>query len=111
MEYLTDEDFKYAKERGISYKVCYDRFYVYGWTKERTINEPVKQRGKRINYPKEWIKKAAENGINDNLFRYRVSKGLTPEQAATLPKIKNKKKTYKVAMEEFYHDQNRNINL
>lgn len=98
MEYLTDADYKYAEERGLSHKVCYDRFYVYGWSKEKTLNTPKKTRGAKANYSKEWIKIAAENGINDNLFRYRISKGLTPEQAATLPKVKNRKMGYKAVV-------------
>lgn len=82
MEYLTAEDYAAAIKNGISRKNAYQRFYVYGWTKERTINEPLRDRS----FFKKYKEKCAEIGLNYQTFLKRLRRGISPEDALYLPK-------------------------
>ncbi len=87
MYYLTDDDFAEAKKNGISWRNLYNRFYHLGWNVERAINEPV-NKGKWPNLKKFELK----NGISFAGFYHRLQSGMTPEEAATLPVLKNGQK-------------------
>lgn len=79
MEYLTEEDYKIAKENGISRKVAYSRFYCQHWSRKRTITEPVQ--GSLWREHKELCEK---NGIAKATFYQRLLR-MTPMEAATVP--------------------------
>lgn len=97
IEDLTKEDYEIAEKNGLNRRTVQSRYYYYGWTKEKAITTPVKERNpKRNKYSKEWIDKAAENGISVGLLRTRVTVyGMTMEEAATTPKCINKRLGYK----------------
>lgn len=83
MEYLTDDDYKQAEENGISRMVAYNRFYNYGWDKNKTITHPVK----RTKLWDQYKEKCWENGVSNNNFHRRIKNGWTPEKAATTPSL------------------------
>lgn len=78
----TYADIDAAKEKGILPATFKKRVESYGWSIEKAINTPVKE--KRI-YDEELRKKANENGISDQLFYSRVRNGFTEEDAANTP--------------------------
>jgi hypothetical protein len=81
MGYLTPEDIEIAEANGISERLAKQRFYQKGWSKERSITEPIRE--DRWHQYKELCEK---NGITNDTFRNRINKrGMTPEQAATKP--------------------------
>ena len=84
IEDLTKEDYEIAEKNGLNRRTV-------------QITTPVKERNpKRNKYSKEWIDKAAENGISVGLLRTRVTVyGMTMEEAATTPKCINKRLGYK----------------
>lgn len=85
MDYLTPEDYAIAKENGISKRNLDQRFYMYGWSKERAITKKPVRKGGRAKFPPEIKKLAMKNDINDDTFYYRIKAGYTPEEAATIP--------------------------
>lgn len=81
---LLPEDFAVASKNGISYMNAYNRFYVYGWTKHDAITKPLKK-------PNLWPKYGPickENGVSETSFYHRIKHGMSPEEAATKPKLK-----------------------
>ena len=78
--YLTPADYATAETNGISYARAFQRHYVQGWPKERAITTPP-----RRTYPKEVFELADKNGIQRKTLYQRVRRGMTPEQAATMP--------------------------
>jgi hypothetical protein len=93
-EYLTDDDFATAARNGISRRRAYERFYNWGWERERAITQPLQKRGHL------WVQykaKCAEINLSRAGFIGRIDSGMTPEQAATTPK----KKTRKDVQDEF----------
>lgn len=96
MEYITEKDYEEAEKQGICRSTLRTRISMYGWDKEKAIKTPIKNKKEALKYPVEWIKIAEENGIGDNLFRIRVREyGMSYEEAATIPKVRNKKLGYK----------------
>lgn len=78
MEYLTEEDYITAEKNGISRKRAYQRFYLSGWEKERTITQSIDKISRWDCY-----KSICEaNGISQNTFDGRIRRGMNPEEAA-----------------------------
>lgn len=80
--YLSPEDIAIAEKNGISYAAVQQRFYRYGWSKERAMTQPM---GRRLwnQYKDECLKL----GISCNYFFKRIRNGMTPEEAANRPKL------------------------
>jgi hypothetical protein len=78
MEYLTDHDFEIAERNGISRHNAYQRFYMHGWTKERTITEPMRSEN---NYKR----KCQEIGLSYHTFCKRRKMGWSAERALQEP--------------------------
>lgn len=85
MKYLTREHYRTAKKNGISPQLAYARFYNHGWSIEQTITQVPQPKGEGIYKP--FKEQCEQNGITRNLFYKRIKKGMTPEEAATRPKI------------------------
>lgn len=88
-DYLTPEDYAIARGNGIKYHVAYERFYKYGWDKQRTITEPLK---KEILWDK-YKEKALANDVSYQRFRARIRDGKTPEEAIAMGRLAGKDKT------------------
>lgn len=81
MEYLTDDDYQTAKLNGISRERTHERFYTYGWSKQRAITEPLNSGGL-------WGKYKAiceKSGISESTFYKRVERGISADKASTMP--------------------------
>jgi hypothetical protein len=95
MEFMTPEDYKKAAENGIPYNIAYARFSEYGWSVEKTVNEPVKKRGTGL-WP-QYRELATEHGVGQSTFYDRV-KGrrrespMEPYLAATTPITASKRR-------------------
>lgn len=83
-----------AEANGISKSTFYNRVCTQKWDMHKAATEPVvsdKEKGvllaeKNRKYPKEYIEKAKDNGINEHNFRRRVREyGWGFEKAATTP--------------------------
>lgn len=82
-----------AKELGIVSVRTYDRRVNRGWDEERAATEPPtsKDRMREINretqrkFSKELYEKLERNGISNDLFRDRMRRKWTFEEASTLP--------------------------
>jgi hypothetical protein len=85
MEYLTDKDYEIAKGNGISHQAAYNRFYIYGYSRERAVTEPIKDQYK-WGYEK-WKDHCQRLGISPALFRARRRSGWGPRKSATTPII------------------------
>lgn len=85
--FLTEEDYKKAKSRGISRELADTRFYDEGMTLKQTL-APVKVEIKKSKLTKEerqkYLKIALENGINYQRFMWRIDNDWTPEEASTV---------------------------
>lgn len=82
MEYLTDHDYAIALQNGITHQQAYDRFYRMGWTKQRTITEPVTKGYLWDTYGE----RCKENGIKKMTFYQRMrAYGMTAEEASSSP--------------------------
>ena len=77
---LTAQDYIEAEKNGIKPSTLEGRFYQYGWSKERCINEPLK-RGLYWQHEEECKK----NGVSYDLFYARRKKGWTVKQSASTP--------------------------
>jgi hypothetical protein len=81
---LKPQDFKIAAKNGISSEVLNSRVNKYGWDKEKAINTPVRE------YSTYEDKNLYWNYVNvavvgRRTFDYRIKKGWSPYQAATMP--------------------------
>ena len=84
---LTKEHYEIAAKNGISAQALYNRRENLKWPIEKCITWPVQN---KVNW-NEWRDIAEKSGISYAGFWKRVKKGMTPEQAATMPnKRKNK---------------------
>jgi hypothetical protein len=77
--HLSPEDYETAEQNGIPRVLAFYRFYNRGWSKERAITQPLKERKYLWNQYKN-ISVVTRTG-----FYYRVSQGMSPEKAATTP--------------------------
>jgi len=83
MEYLTDQDYEIAEQNGISKSAAYQRFYNYEWSKERAITEKIN--AKESSLYSQYKEKCRQNNVSGDLFRKRLKKGMSPEEAASKP--------------------------
>ena len=80
-EYLLDEDYEIAKQNGISKSTAYQRFYLFGWTKEDTLFKPVKP-NKGL-----WTDRKEKAVVCAGTFYSRLQLGWTPDEAAYTPSV------------------------
>lgn len=86
MRYISEEEYKIGLKNGLKKSTIYMRVYHYDWDIEKAITIPSKSRGNRARkYPKEITDLALKNGICLETFYGRLKKGLSLEEAATLP--------------------------
>ncbi|MEW9093973.1 MAG: hypothetical protein AB2417_02725 [Clostridiaceae bacterium] len=91
--YITPEEYKIAKNNGISKKNLEQRVREYGWSNEKAISTPVTKRG---NIPKEFKELAKSNEIDLTLFYNRVCNlKWDMYRAATMPVMTKKRNTIK----------------
>lgn len=84
---LLESHFEAANLNGIPRELLHQRYYQYHWNLERATTEPPTPR----NAPSEvsdLVDLAIENGISRATYYLRVSKGMSPEEAATKPTAK-----------------------
>ena len=94
-EYLRDGDYEIAEQNGISKKTAYQRFYVFGWSREDTLFKPVRSRGLWTEY-----KDKAE--VGSATFYSRLQAGWDPEKAAMTPVISHSNtRNGKIAPEDY----------
>lgn len=93
IEYFTPEDYEAAAENGITRHVATHRFYYYGWTKKRTINEPLKI---KTNLYQQHKKTCDENGVTYGAFHKRVKRGMSPEEASNKPLLSKEERIKKM---------------
>lgn len=91
-DWLTEEDYEIAKANGISKNNLRQRYYDYGWDKERARTEKVKPRVGKL-----WLQYkdiCAQNNVDASLFGTRVLQhGWTPERAANTPRMTREERT------------------
>lgn len=76
VEYLTEEVYERAEERGISRDLLYGRIYRLGWTIEKALTYQ-----KEVPLWDTWKELSEANGVSYQMFQYRLRKGMTPEAA------------------------------
>ncbi|MEH7093959.1 hypothetical protein [Neobacillus vireti] len=81
---LTPEDFKKAAQNGIASDVLSSRVVKYGWDKEKAINTPIREYSTYEDKSLYWnyVNVAV---VGRRTFDYRIKKGWSPYQAATIP--------------------------
>jgi hypothetical protein len=79
--YLSPEDFETAAKNGINYHNAYERFYKRGWSKERTITEPIRTKAYST-----YAKYKDVCVVSRRAFENRLKRGMSPEEAATIPR-------------------------
>lgn len=82
--YITPEEYEIAEKNGIDYRSMYNRVYSLGWKKKRAMTEPIKRHRSHQSH-KGWVDKAIENGIPAMTYYSRIAKGMTKEDASSLP--------------------------
>jgi len=80
--YLTPEDFEIAEKNGISYQTAHRRVYMYNWSIERAITQPVQKINRRYDGWKDWKHKAL---VSKSTFVKRVNMGWGERKAAMTP--------------------------
>lgn len=86
--YITDEHYKIAKRNGINDFTLRSRIHNYGWEINRAITEKPQKRNSTG--WSEWKETALANGIGRDTYFSRISRGKSPEEASTLPKMNSK---------------------
>lgn len=81
-DYLTENDYRVAKENGLERILVYRRVYECGWDVERAITEPVNEQHRATGAWEQWKNIAVVTYQN---FRTRLSRGWTEEEAALTP--------------------------
>ena len=82
-----------AEKNGICYNTFTSRVNKWGWDMERAATQPLQDKREQITkmnrlqqkYPDKYLELYKKNGIPQKTFYKRISKGMTPEQAATMP--------------------------
>jgi hypothetical protein len=92
MEYLTPNDYHIAEQNGISKHNVEQRFYTYGWPKDRAITYPIKIR-KDI-----WNQYKDQSVVSVSTFRRRLKDGMPPELAASTPRGKRDRSGAKITL-------------
>jgi len=78
---ITSEEYVRAAANGIPAERLRIRIRNNGWDRDRAITTPVAKRHDR----RKWVELAAQNGIRQNTFFNRLSRGMSEEEAATQP--------------------------
>ncbi|WP_146250128.1 hypothetical protein [Paenibacillus flagellatus] len=81
--YITPEEYAQAAAIGVDNQTLDRRVRGLGWKKERAITTPIRRLDKSRSY---WREVAEKNGISFSAFHSRLSRGWSPEDAATKPK-------------------------
>lgn len=99
---FTKEQLVTARENGIRPETAYGRVKRLGWSIEDAISKPVLVNGERYlrKKPNEAMQTAVSNGISEQLFRERVARGWSKEEASTMPPLRVGHKRKKVAISE-----------
>ena len=99
--FLTYEDIELAKRNGIGYQTASERVNKLKWSVEKAITTPVKRKEDHL-WPK-YRDLAAKHQITSNCFYIRMQKGMSPEQAATTPKVPhtNRRKPGKISKKSY----------
>ena len=84
-EVLTEQDYRVADENGIERLLVYRRVNECGWDVERAITEEVNDKHRPTGAWDRWKQVAQKNGVSHQLFRTRLSRGKTEEEAAFEP--------------------------
>lgn len=82
---LTDHDYSIAQANGIDRLLVYRRVNEHGWDIERAISEQVNEKHRPTGAWDKWKELAQRNGVSHQLFRTRLSRGKTEEEAACEP--------------------------
>ncbi|MDP4158401.1 MAG: hypothetical protein Q8911_01375 [Bacillota bacterium] len=79
--YITPEQYEIAAKNGIRANTLNTRVRSYGWSIERAISQPIQK-----HYVwGELLKVANKNGIGYKTFYTRIKRGMTPQEAASIP--------------------------
>ena len=89
--YITPDDYRIAKENGISEDTLLSRVRKLGWDINKAITEPVRIKRE---FTEEEIKVMEENGIDRNTAASRMYLGWTLEEALTRPKKRGRQRIY-----------------
>lgn len=84
-EVLTEQDYRIADENGIERLLAYRRVNECGWNIERAITEGVNEKHRPTGAWERWKEAAQRNGVSHQLFRTRLSRGKSEEEAACEP--------------------------
>lgn len=79
--WITPENYSTAEQNGISAKLLTDRVRSFGWDLKRATTNPPRE----LLHRKEWVAIAKANNILPRVFYHRVNKGMSQEQASTIP--------------------------
>src|SRR5690606_7631526 len=90
MEVLTEQDYRIADENGIERLLVYRRVNECGWNIERAITEGVNEKHRPTGAWDRWKEAAEQNGVSHQLFRTRLSRGKSEEEAALEPPRKSR---------------------
>ena len=89
--FITEEAYAIARKNGISKKQLDNRVRYCGWSLERAIFTPI--RNKRKNSTKEQKELAKKNNLSSIVIWKRMKKqGMTLEQAVSTPLLRQRKK-------------------
>jgi hypothetical protein len=91
---ISPEQYKIAKANGIDRNTLHTRVYVNDWELGRAITQPVKR---QQDLWKQW---GPVSKVAYSTFYMRMKKGMTPEEAATLPPGKPKKPPGRITPED-----------
>ncbi|WP_242227193.1 hypothetical protein [Bacillus cereus group sp. BfR-BA-01315] len=83
---ISEENYEKAAGIGVSRKYVNQRIEQYGWSIERAINTPVGTSWEGKEKYKNMYLLAEKHNISRSTFFRRLDNGMTPYQAATLPK-------------------------
>jgi hypothetical protein len=99
--FLTYEDIELAKTNGIAYQTAYERVNKLKWPVEKAITTPIKRKEDHL-WPK-YRELAEKHNVASQCFYQRIKKGMTPEEAATAPKVPhtNRAKSGKISKEYY----------
>ncbi|ADL53245.1 hypothetical protein [Clostridium cellulovorans] len=89
---FTKEQLNTARKNGISFEAAYGRVKRLKWSIEKAISTPILTRSEMASNRKkeasEAMKVAVRNGISEQLFRERIAREWSEEEASTIPPLK-----------------------
>jgi len=84
-DYISEEEYARAEANGITRTCLIQRIRKACWDREDALTRPMKPQRPRDSL-KQWRELAEKSGISKGTFWARVSGGMSPEEAATMPK-------------------------